>query len=312
MARLIEKNRKSNVLTPSQLRCLSKIPTINITTGCFHNCIYCYTKGYSQYPGDGKVILFSNTSEKLSEELARKRKKPQAVYFCPSCDPFQPIPQILDQTYKTMETLLKAGISVQFVTKAIVPDNFITLFAEYSNLVCAQVGLTCVDDNIRKIFEPRTARVCEKLSTLQKLAEIGVTTGARADPLIFGVMDSDESMSDLFSSISEAGVKETAIGYLFLRPAIRKSLERNIKDKQLLYKLLEPYSDGTMLAIGMKNSQGLTLPKEIREKAFGRIRSIASDFNVSIHLCGCKNSDITTESCHITRPTHSPQPQLFT
>ncbi len=311
MARLIEKNRKSNVLTPSQLRCLSKIPTINITSGCSHNCIYCYTKGYSQYPGDGKVILFSNTSEKLSEELARKRKKPQAVYFCPSCDPFQPIPQILDQTYKTMETLLKVGIGVQFVTKAIVPANFITLFARHSNLVCAQVGLTCVDDNIRKIFEPRTANVSEKLSTLQRLVEISVTTGARADPLIFGIIDSDESLSGLFSAISEVGVKEIAIGYLFLRPAIKKSLERNIKYKQLLYKLLEPYSDGTTLAIGMKNSQGLALPKEIREKAFERIRNIASDFDVSIHICGCKNSDITTESCHITRPAHSPQPQLF-
>jgi len=312
MARLIEKNRKSNVLTPSQLRCLSKVPTINITSGCFHNCIYCYTKGYSQYPGDGKVILFANTSEKLSEELARKRKKPQAVYFCPSCDPFQPIPQILDQTYKTMETLLKVGIGVQFVTKAVVPANFITLFAKYSNLVCAQVGLTCVDDNIRKIFEPRTANVSEKLSTLQKLVKIDVTTGARADPLIFCVMDSDKSLSNLFSAISEVGVKEIAIGYLFLRPAIRKSLERNIKNEQFLCELLKPYSEGTTLPIGMKNSRGLALPIQMRKKAFGRIKKIASDFGLSIHICGCKNSDITTESCHITRPAHTPQPQLFT
>jgi len=210
-----------------------------------------------------------------------------------------------------MEMLLKVGIGVQFVTKAIVPANFIKLFVGYSDLVCAQVGLTCVDDNIRKIFEPGTASVSEKLSTLRKLAEIGVTTGARADPLIFGVMDSDKSLSDLFSAISEVGVKEIAIGYLFLRPAIRKSLERNIKAKQLLYKLLKPYSKGIKLAIGMKNSQGLALPKEIREKAFKRIRSIASDFDVSIHICGCKNSDITTESCHITRLISRPQAELF-
>jgi len=211
-----------------------------------------------------------------------------------------------------METLLKVGIGVQFVTKAIVPASFIKLFADYSNLVCAQVGLICVDDNIRKIFEPRTATVSEKLSTLRKLVEIGVTTGARADPLIFGVMDSDKSLSNLFSVISEAGVKEIAIGYLFLRPAIRKSLERNIKDAQLLHKLLKPYSEGTTLAIGMKNSQGLALPKEIREKAFKRIKSIASDFDVSVHICGCKNSDVTTESCHITRDANSLQTTLFT
>ena len=311
MARLITKNRKSDVLTPSQLRCLSKIPTINITSGCFHNCIYCYTKGYSQYPGDGKVILFANTADKLKEELDRKRKKPEAVYFCPSCDPFQPVPEILDQTYKTMETLLRANIGVQFVTKAIVPANFIKLFARYSNLVCAQVGLTCVDDNIRKIFEPRTAGVSDKLATLQNLIATGVATSARADPLIHGVMDSDKSLTDLFSAIIKAGVTEVAINYLFLRSAIKESVKKNISGRELLAKVLEPYSAGVKLPIGMKNSQGIALPKEIREKAFERIKNIALDFGLSVHICGCKNSDITTESCHITRLSHSTQLHLF-
>ena len=210
-----------------------------------------------------------------------------------------------------MAILLKAGIGVQFVTKAIVPPNFIKLFAGYSDLVCAQVGLTCVDDNIRKIFEPGTASVSEKLSTLQRLVEVGVAMGARADPLIYGVTDSDKSLGDLFSAISKVGVKEIAISFLFLRPAIRKSLERNIKDTQLLGKLLKPYSEGTSLSIGMKNSQGLVLPKEVREKAFERIKKIASNFGLSAHICGCKNSDITTESCHITRPAHPPQAELF-
>jgi len=311
MARLITKNRKSNVLTPSQLRCLSKIPTINITSGCFHNCIYCYTKGYSQYPGDDKVILFANTADKLKEELARKRKKPVAVYFCPSCDPFQPISQVLDQTHKTMETLLRAGIGVQFVTKAVVPTDFIKLFAKYHNLVSAQVGLTCVDDGIRKVFEPRTASVSAKLATLKKLVEIGITTGARADPLIHGITDSDKSLCSLFSAITKAGVKEVAVNYLFLRPAIKDSLKKNISDKKLLGELLASYSAGPRLPIGMKNSQGLALPKEIRQKAFERVKNIASEFGLSVHICGCKNSDITTESCHITRLSHLTQLHLF-
>jgi len=311
MARLITKIRKSNVLTPSQLRCLSKIPTINITVGCMHNCIYCYTKGYSQYPGDGEVILFANTAEKLSEELARKRKKPESVYFCPSCDPFQPMPQILNQTYKTMETLLKAGIGVQFLTKAVVPPDFIKLFAGFNNLVCAQVGLTCVDDNIRKIFEPGTASVSEKIATLKNLVEIGITTGVRADPLIYGVMDSDKSLGNLFSAIAKIGIKEAAINYLFLRPAIKNSIKKNLSDKKLLSTLLAPYSKGPKIPIGLKNSKGVALPKEVREKAFERIRYIASDFGISIHICGCKNSDITDESCHITRLPNPAQFQLF-
>jgi DNA repair photolyase len=311
MAGLVTKNRISNVLTPSQLRCLSKIPTINITAGCFHNCIYCYTKGYSQYPGDGKVILFDNTADKFKQELARKRKKPQAVYFCPSCDPFQPVSQILEQTYKSMATLLEAEIGVQFLTKAIVPPDFIKLFVRYSNLVCGQIGLTCVDDNIRKIFEPKTASVSEKLATMKNLVETGVTTGARVDPLIYGVMDSDKALSDLFSTIAKTGVKEVAVNYLFLRPAIKESIKKNITDKELLSNILNPYRNGVKLPIGLKNSFGVALPKEIREKAFVRIRNIAERFGLSIHICGCKNSDITPESCNITRLSQSSQLALF-
>jgi len=210
-----------------------------------------------------------------------------------------------------MEILLRAGIGVQFVTKANVPDNFIDLFAQSSNLVCAQVGITTIDDGIRRIFEPNTGSTFDRLSTMRELVRVGVRTGARADPLIHGVTDSDESLINLFSAIVEASVSEVAINYLFLRPAIRKSLERNIKDSQLLTKLLQPYSAGTILPIGMRNSRGVVLPKEIREKAFRRIRRIASDFGLSIHVCGCKNSDITNESCHITCLTYSTQLNLF-
>jgi DNA repair photolyase len=311
MAGLVRKNRISSVLTPSQLRCLSKIPTINITAGCFHNYIYCYTKGYSQYPGDGKVILFDNTADKLKQELVRKRKKPQAVYFCPSCDPFQPVSQILEQTYKTMATLLEAGIGVQFLTKAIIPPEFIKLFASYRNLVCGQIGLTSVDDSIRKTFEPGTASVSKKLATMQNLVEIGVTTGARADPIVHKVMDSDKALNDLFSAIAKTGIKEAAINYLFLRPAIKASVEKNMTDKKLASKLLNPYLNGIKLPIGLKNSFGVALPREIRENAFERIKTIARGFGLSIHICGCKNSDITVESCNITRLSQSSQLALF-
>ncbi|MCL2647954.1 MAG: hypothetical protein FWD61_13230 [Phycisphaerales bacterium] len=42
--------RKSAALTPSSIRCLSWMPTVNITAGCAHDCIYCYIKGYLGYP----------------------------------------------------------------------------------------------------------------------------------------------------------------------------------------------------------------------------------------------------------------------
>ena len=87
--------RRSAVLTPSSLACLRRVATVNLTAGCAHGCLYCYTRGYSNYPGEGRVILYANTLARLREELARKRVKPGTVYFSPSSDPFQPVPEVL-------------------------------------------------------------------------------------------------------------------------------------------------------------------------------------------------------------------------
>jgi len=95
MVTVIRANRRSAVLTPSSIACLSHMPTINLTSGCAHGCLYCYTRGYTTHPGENKVVLYENTLEKLKDELARKRTKPRAVYFSPSCDLFQPLPEVL-------------------------------------------------------------------------------------------------------------------------------------------------------------------------------------------------------------------------
>ena len=74
-------------MTPSYLPYLSTVPTINVTAGCLHGCLYCYAQSYSQFHGEGKVVVYENTLDMLRDELARRRTKPQAVYFSPSQPP---------------------------------------------------------------------------------------------------------------------------------------------------------------------------------------------------------------------------------
>ena len=301
MVRIQLRKRKSKVLSPSSLRCLSKIPTINITLGCIHSCVYCYSRGYSQFPGKDNVVLFENTSERTEEEIKRKKRKPLAVYFCPSCDPFQPDPAVLKQTYQTMKTLLSHSVGVQFVTKAAVPDMFLKLFEQHNNGVCAQIGLTTTDESLLRVLEPYAVTAQERLISLQRLIDIGVTTSVRVDPLIYGVTDSNDLIYSLSSSVAKVGIKEISFSYLFLRPAIKKSIEENIQNKELARKILSPYSEGQWLSIEAKGSHSLLLPREIREPAYRRIGDITSQHGISAHICGCKNPDITSGSCNLTR-----------
>lgn len=135
MIQVIASERKSAVLTPSSLACLAHVPTINLTAGCAHECRYCYARGYLTHPGEGKIRLYTNTLVRLRDELRRKRKKPTMVYFSPSSDPFQPVPEILDMTYDVFRFLLESKTGVAFVTKGQIPERHRKLLAAHAPLV---------------------------------------------------------------------------------------------------------------------------------------------------------------------------------
>ncbi len=311
MLKIITKHRKTNFLLPSGLRCLANLPTVNVSAGCAHNCVYCYTKGYSVYPGDDSIEIYEDMAERIADEVKRKRKKPAAVYFCPSCDPFQPMPQIQQVTFDVIKTLLENDIGVQFMTKGKIPDEIFKLFEKYCSKIAGQIGITTIDDVILSVIEPAAAKAHERLDHLARLIKMGIQITARCDPLIPNITDSDEQLRDLFLAISKTGCKEIAVSFLFLRPAIISSLKKNIADINMLKKILDPFSEGINLSIGLKNSTGKMLPLEVRRSSFKRIRKIANDYDCKIHICGCKNSDITNESCYITRELDNSQGCLF-
>lgn len=299
--KIVYKERKTNFLTPSGLRCLAKVPTVNMSAGCAHRCVYCYTKGYSIYPGDDVIELYENMAARIADEIRRKRKKPESVYFCPSCDPFQPVEQIQQTGFEVMKMLLEKGVGVQFVTKGRMPDQTLRLFEQNRSLVCGQIGLTSIDDNLRRILEPGTAAVGEKLLQTERLVKAGIKLSVRCDPLIHGLTDSQKQLEELFSAVAETGCKEAAASYLFLRPAIIKNLKQGITNPALLNKIMAPYRHGPSLPVGIKNSKGIMLPAEIRKAGFNRIKSCAEKFGISIHICGCKNIDLTADNCYLTR-----------
>ena len=166
--------RKSSVLSNSSLTCLANIPSVNLTSGCAHNCVYCYARGYTIYPGDDKVVIYENTLEKLKSELLRKRAKPQVVYFSPSSDIFQHIPEVLELSHLVLEFLLTRGIGVAFVTKGRIPERTLNLLLNHAEQVRAQIGMVTDDDNIRRLFEPNAATVELRLNQMAMMIEGGI------------------------------------------------------------------------------------------------------------------------------------------
>src|SRR3990170_3212061 len=148
MVTVTRAKRRSAVLTPSGLACLSVLPTINLTAGCLHHCVYCYIRGYRNYPGESKVVLYEDTLGRLRHELRPGQPKPRAVYFSPSSDLFQPAPEVSELSHAVLEFLFSQGVGVAFLTKGEIPDETLELLVDHADLVQAQIGLITLDEEV--------------------------------------------------------------------------------------------------------------------------------------------------------------------
>jgi len=300
MIQVIPVDRQSAVLTPSSLACLAHVPTVNFTAGCAHECRYCYARGYLTHPGEGKIRFYTNTLVKLREELRRKRKKPTTVYFSPSSDPFQPVPEVLNMAYDVFRFLLESEIGVAFVTKGLIPARHRKLLAGHAPLVQGRVGLITLDPAVASAFEPRAATPKVRLAQAAELIGAGVPVEARLDPILPGVTDGEECLEPLCAALAGTGVRKIAASVLFLRPAVVGSLRRHVKDQAMLKRLLDHFAHAESLAIHAENSRVRALPTEERLEIIERVKSIAHSHGLDVLVCACKNPDISTGSCHIS------------
>jgi DNA repair photolyase len=300
MTEVICTERKSAVLTPSSLACLAHVPTVNLTAGCAHECRYCYARGYLTHPGEGKITFYTNTLAKLREELRRKRKKPSIVYFSPSSDPFQPIPEVLEMAYDVFRFLLESEIGVAFVTKGRIPEQHRKLLAAHAPLVQGRIGLITLDQRTAAAFEPHAATPEVRLAQTAELIGEHIPVEARLDPILPGVTDIADCMEPLCAALADIGVRKIAASVLFLRPAVTRSLRRRVEDTLMLNRLLNCYSGGLPLAIHAGNSRVLALPASARIEIMERLKYIAHRYGLEVLVCACKNPDISNGSCHIS------------
>jgi DNA repair photolyase len=231
--------------------------------------------------------------------LARKRKKPVAVYFSPSSDSFQPVPEVLDLLYRILGYLFEMRIGVAFLTKGYIPEQHMKLLQANASLVRAQVGLTTLDDELARTFEPRAAAPAARLEQVKELVNSGIATEVRMDPVLPGLTDDADTLNGVCSACAAAGVKRIAVSTLFLRRAVIGSLKWHLKDKAMLDELLSGFREADPLRIHAERSSVIALPAHMRLSIHERVREIAWKCGLSVRVCTCKNPDIATGSCNI-------------
>jgi DNA repair photolyase len=304
--------RRGQILHPFAIPCMTGVLALNVTRGCSHACAYCYCRAYPEAPPRGQLPVYTNLPGRLEAELARMRRLPRAVSLCTASDPFQPFPDVLSVTYSAAELLLERGITVTFLTKGWIPDEFVTLFTRYPGQVRARIGLLALDLRYHRLFEPGTAFPEARLENIRRLRQGGVTVGVRHDPVIPGVTDRPDQLDRLLSALAGERITHLDVGYLYVRPGIVKLLEAELPPA-VSRPLLRQFRGGPLAAVAASAATQL-LPSHLRIRSFFRLKMTAREHGITPILCRCKNPDLDGAArCEASRelayPVHPRRPR---
>ena len=160
--------------------------TINPYIGCQHGCLYCYARFMKRFSGHKEdwgefVDVKINAPELLAEEI--KRKKAGKVWISGVCDCYQPIERKYELTKKCLEILQKNNWQVIIQTKSPLVLRDLELLKKFKEI---EAGFTIGtgDEKIRKIFEPKTPLIEERIKALGKLHDEGIKTYAMIAPFL--------------------------------------------------------------------------------------------------------------------------------
>ena len=169
--------------------------TINPYIGCQHSCFYCYSKHYTrkflkEKEEWGKFVYVKVNAAKILEKEIRKKKK-GSVYLSSLTDPYQPIEKKYKITREILDVLAKNNWKVIIQTKSSLVLRDLDILKKFEEI---EVGftITTLNENLRKIIEPFSSSIKERINALKKLKKENIRTFLFVGPLIFPFVNFEE------------------------------------------------------------------------------------------------------------------------
>ncbi len=182
--------------------------SLNPYIGCWHSCIYCYARLYTNHrevsENWGDVILVKkNLLEILQREVRSVRRG--VVGIGTITDPYQPVEALYELTRRSIEILALNGFDISIQTKNTLILRDIDLLEKYIGSVDVGFTITLLDDNKAKIIEPRASPPTARASALKKLSSRGIDTWIFYGPVIPYFNDDDKTIISILTLAKESG-----------------------------------------------------------------------------------------------------------
>ncbi len=214
--------------------------SLNPYMGCAHRCTFCYVRAFearADRPWDDRygssIRVKTNIAEVLRRELARPSWRHEAVAIGAATDPYQPAEGRYRLTRSCIEALAEAANPFSIITRGPLIVRDIDVLAEASRRARVSVTFSAptLDLEIWRRTEPGTSPPRQRLRALSLLVEAGVDARIGMAPILPGLSDRPELLSEVVREARAAGATGIWANLLYLRPGTREhflgALERD-------------------------------------------------------------------------------------
>lgn len=202
--------------------------SMNPYAGCEHGCIYCYARNSHEYWGysagldfEQKILVKKNAPQLLRKFLMKPQWDATPIMLSGNTDCYQPAEQKFRLTRALLEVCNEFNQPVGILTKNswILKDKDILQEMGRKHIVSAMVSITSLDENLRRLMEPRTTTARQKLKVINELSKAGVRMGIMMGPMIPGL--NEQEMQRIMKAARDQGASFTAYTFIRLNGAIK-------------------------------------------------------------------------------------------
>lgn len=196
--------------------------SINPYRGCEHGCIYCYARPshawWDMSPGldfETRIVVKPGAARLLRDTLGNPRYQCEPINIGANTDPYQPLEARLGTTRSILEVLQEFSHPFSIITKSALVLRDLDILSEMAsrNLCSVAVSVTTLDNDLKRILEPRAASPASRLRTIDALSKAGVHVTMMVAPVIPVI--NDQEIEEILRRGREAGA--SAARYVFLR-----------------------------------------------------------------------------------------------
>lgn len=230
--------------------------SMNPYAGCEHGCIYCYARNVHEYWGysagidfEQKIIVKKNAPQLLRKFLHHPNWDATPIMLSGNTDCYQPAEQQYRLTRSLLQVCNEYNQPVGILTKNswILHDIDILQEMARKKIVSAMVSITSLDEDLRRVMEPRTTTARQKLKVIAELSRVGVRMGIMMGPMIPGL--NDHELQRIMKAARDHGASFTAYTFIRLNGAVKLLFHdwvyKNFPDRaDKIWHMIEQSHDG--------------------------------------------------------------------